>query len=83
MFAHIDKDKDGLWVKDEFLSNISFDRGKPNLMAVRPGGQGDVTESHVVWALHHSIPEVPSPLFYRDRIYLFSGKFVHEMKLPA
>ncbi len=95
MFAHIDKDKDGFWVKNEFLSNISFDRGKPNLMAVRPGGQGDVTESHVVWALHRSIPEVPSPVFYRDRIYLVcdggilsavdadNGKMIYRERLGA
>ena len=70
MFASIDKDKDGFWTKEEFLSRISFNRGKPNLLAVKPGGQGDVTESHVAWALHRNIPEIPSPVLYRDRIYL-------------
>ena len=70
MFHWIDRDKDGFWTKEEFLRHISFDRGKPNLMALRPGGNGDVTESHVVWALHRGIPEVPSPVLYRDRIYL-------------
>ena len=70
MFAYIDKDKDGFWTKKEFLGNISFNRGKPNLLAVRPGGQGDVTESHVAWALHRNIPEVPSPVLHHNRIYL-------------
>jgi hypothetical protein len=70
MFARTDKNKDGSWTKEEFLQSISFNRGKPNLVAVRPGGQGDATESHVAWALHRNIPEVPSPLLYRDRIYL-------------
>ena len=70
MFAGIDKDKDGFWTKEEFLSRISFDRGKPNLVAVRPGGHGDVTESHVTWALHRNIPEIPSPVLHRDHIYL-------------
>ena len=69
MFAWGDKDKDGFWTKEEFLGTISFDRGKPNLLAVRPGGTGDVTETHVVWALHRNIPEVPSPVLYRGRIY--------------
>ena len=95
MFTWIDKDKDGLWTKEEFLGNISFNRGKPNLVAVRPGGQGDVTESHVTWALHRSIPEVPSPVLHRDRIYLVcdggilcavdadNGKIIYRKRLGA
>ncbi len=70
MFLSIDRDKDGFWTREEFLSRISFNRGKPNLLAVKPGGQGDVTSSHVVWALHRNIPEIPSPVLHRDRIYL-------------
>ncbi|MCX5677126.1 MAG: PQQ-binding-like beta-propeller repeat protein, partial [Planctomycetota bacterium] len=49
MFAGIDKDKDGFWTRDEFLAGMSFRRGKPMLMAIRPGGKGDVTETHVTW----------------------------------
>jgi len=70
MFAGVDKDKDGFWTRDEFLARLSFRRAKPTLMAIRPGGQGDVTESHVTWQLHRDIPEVPSPVFYKDRLYL-------------
>lgn len=70
MFASVDKDKDGFWTRDEFVASMSFRRGKPMLMAIRPGGKGDVTETHVTWQLHRSIPEVPSPVFYKDRLYL-------------
>ncbi|HUT59419.1 MAG TPA: PQQ-binding-like beta-propeller repeat protein [Phycisphaerae bacterium] len=70
MFAGIDKDKDGFWTRDEFLANMSFDRGKPMLVAIRPGGKGDVTQTHVTWQLHRNLPEVPSPVFYKDRLYL-------------
>ncbi len=95
MFARTDKDNDGFWTKEEFLSSISFNRGKPNLLAVRPGGQGDVTESHVTWALHRNIPEVPSPVLHRDRIYLVcdggilgavdagNGKLIYRKRLGA
>jgi outer membrane protein assembly factor BamB len=72
MFAHIDNDDDGNWSKQEFLRNISFNRGKPNLLAIRPGGKGDIGESHVAWSLHRGIPEIPSPIFYGDRVYLIS-----------
>ncbi len=95
MFARTDKDQDGFWTKEEFLGSISFDRGKPNLLAVRSGGQGDATESHVAWALHRNIPEIPSPILYRGQIYLArdggilsavnanDGKVVYRQRLGA
>jgi len=95
MFHWIDKDKDGFWTREEFLGHISFNRGKPNLMAIRPGGNGDVTESHVDWALHRGIPEVPSPVLYQDRVYLVCdggilsavdadhGKMIYRKRLGA
>jgi outer membrane protein assembly factor BamB len=72
MFAGIDKDKDGYWSKKEFLNNLSFNRGKPHLMAVKPGGTGDITESHTKWDLHRGIPEIPTPLAANGRVYLVS-----------
>ena len=70
MFRQIDKDRDSYWSRDEFLNVMKFDRGKPRLMAVRPGGEGDVTETHVPWQMHRSLPEIPSPLFYDGTIYM-------------
>ena len=70
MLGWIDKDRDGFWTREEFVRNFSGGRGKPILMAVRPGGEGDVTESHVEWQLHRGIPEIPSPIFHDGRIYL-------------
>lgn len=95
MFAQIDKDKDGFWNKTEFLAAISFNRGKPNLVAVLPGGEGDVTENGLAWAIHRNIPEIPSPVLYQDRIYLIrdggiltivdaqSGRVIHRKRLKA
>lgn len=37
--------------------------------AVRTCGTGDVTESHRVWSEPKGVPEVPSPLLYRGRLY--------------
>ena len=95
MFDQIDANQDGYWTKDEFLRHLSFNRGKPNLVAVRPGGHGDLTQTHVDWALHRSIPEIPSPIFYQKRIYLVcdgglfsavdadNGKIVYRQRLRA
>ncbi len=66
----VDKNKDGFWTKEEFINHLSFNRGKPNLMAIKPDGSGDVTESHVTWALHRNIPEIPTPIFHQNRIYM-------------
>jgi outer membrane protein assembly factor BamB len=44
--------------------------GKPNvLLAVRPGGRGDVTESHVAWRAEGVGSGITSPVFYQDHIY--------------
>jgi outer membrane protein assembly factor BamB len=39
------------------------------LLAIRPGGEGDVSGTHVRWRENRSVPEVPTPLVYRDRVY--------------
>ena len=70
MLGWIDKNKDGYWSRDEWVANMSSKRGQPLLMAIRPGGKGDVTDSHVVWESRRNIPEIPSPLFHENRIYL-------------
>ena len=41
-----------------------------NLVAIRPDGQGDVTESHVVWRSRQGAVYVPSPICTDD--YLFT-----------
>lgn len=48
--------------------NTGFPRGE--IMAVRPDGTGDVTDTHVVWQARKSMPSKPSSLLIGD--YLFS-----------
>ena len=42
------------------------------LLAVRPNGQGDVTDSHVAWRLKRAVPLTPSPLLVGEELYLVS-----------
>lgn len=65
-----DKDKDRAWSEEEFMKGFKNKPGKPLLMAVRPGGSGDVTESHAAWSVNRNIPEIPSPLLHDGIIYL-------------
>jgi len=70
LFSWRDKDKDGFWTKEEFTADMSVGSGRPNLVAIRPGGRGDITDSHVSWSLRRGIPEIPSPIFHGGRLYL-------------
>ena|SRR5438876_492728 len=44
-------------------------QGESTLRAYRLGGQGDITERNFLWKNPRSLPNVPSPLFYRDVLY--------------
>lgn len=46
----------------------------PWLYAVRPDGQGDVTDTHVVWKLQRGAPLNPSPLIVGEELYLVSDQ---------
>lgn len=47
----------------------SSGRAGPTL-AIRPGGSGDVTETHIAWQTPRGSPFIPSPLVYGDYVYL-------------
>ena len=70
ILSWFDKDKDRAWSREEFMQGFNKKPGKPLLMAVRPGGSGDVTESHASWSANRNIPEIPSPLLHNGIIYL-------------
>jgi outer membrane protein assembly factor BamB len=45
---------------------------QPSLLAVRAGGSGDVTRTHIAWMLQRAAPLTPSPLLVGDELYLVS-----------
>lgn len=47
----------------------SSGRAGPTL-AIKPGGSGDVTQTHIAWESPRGSPFVPSPLLYGDYLYL-------------
>jgi outer membrane protein assembly factor BamB len=52
----------------------NHDYDHPELIAVKLGGAGDITESHVVWRVQRGAPSSPSPLLVGDELYLVSDK---------
>jgi outer membrane protein assembly factor BamB len=49
---------------------------KPNLLAIRTDGRGDVTSSHIAWKQDKQIPDQPSPVLAEGRIYVISSQGV-------
>ena len=52
----------------------NHDYDNPELLAVRLGGKGDVTESHIAWRLKRGAPSTPSPVLVGDELYFVSDK---------
>ena len=59
-----------------FFINSGGSPGATHLLAVRQGGVGDVTESHVVWKMTKDVPHESSPVLVRDLLYLLSDRGV-------
>ena len=84
---------------EEIRSNlVGFRTGPMNrtvALAVRTGGKEDVTQSQVLWKETKGVPEVPSPLVWKERVYLIrsggilvcrdldSGKLIYEERVGS
>jgi outer membrane protein assembly factor BamB len=69
-FPQVDRDKNGGISREEYdyFRNL-FDESRNVVMAIRPGGSGDITDSHVDWQSTRHVPFCASPLFDRGRIF--------------
>ncbi len=70
-FRAQDINRDGKLTKeDSDMMRELMARGENVLVAVKPGGKGELSEDRVAWKQTRGLPYVPSPLHYRGRIYL-------------
>lgn len=46
--------------------------GQTELLAVRLGGRGDVTDTHVLWRVDSMVPRTASPILVDDLLYMVS-----------
>ncbi len=65
------------------------------VIALKPGGKGDVTTTHLAWTTTRGAPHVPSPIFLDGRLYFTSdhgilschdgktGKLIWSERLPT
>ncbi len=49
---------------------------QPQLWAVRLGGQGDISESNVIWRIKKSVPNMPSPILVGEHVIFVSDQGV-------
>jgi outer membrane protein assembly factor BamB len=70
-FKSQDADGDGFITKKDWdqIQGL-MNKGENVLLAVKPGGAGDVTESNVAWKATRGLPYVPSALHYDGRVYI-------------
>jgi outer membrane protein assembly factor BamB len=67
-FNSMDSNKDGKHTRDEADDLQKFlSASKNSAFAVKPGGSGDVTKSHVVWKKNKGLPYVASAIAYRGQ----------------
>ena len=66
----VDANRDGKYTQEDWeIRKARNARAENLLIAVTPGGAGDISASHVAWKYWQGLPYVPSPLFYDGRIY--------------
>lgn len=45
------------------------------IIAVKPGGSGDITDTHKAWTVSHTRTDVPSPFVYDKDLFVWDGDF--------
>ena len=66
----VDLDRDGFLNEREWSFFRSRRASRNSVLAVRLGGIGDVTATHVLWTFEKSLPDVPAPLVYNGVVFL-------------
>lgn len=54
------------------LVYIAAGSGKRSLIAVRPDGSGDISESHIVWGTSRGAPKRPSQILIDDLLFMIN-----------
>jgi outer membrane protein assembly factor BamB len=68
--SDVDLDADGVLDERDWNYHRAKRAARNALLAVRPGGRGEVSASHVLWRIQKFLPNTPSPLLYEGLIYL-------------
>jgi outer membrane protein assembly factor BamB len=69
-FYLLDLDSNGSLDQRDWDFNRARRSARNILVAVRPSGRGDLTNTGVLWSMQKFLPNVPSPLLYEGVLYI-------------
>lgn len=70
-FTQCDRDKDGKITKAEYDEfRMLFDKSQNVMLSISPGGQGDISDTHIRWRVERFVPFCASPLYYNGRVFM-------------
>lgn len=73
-YRGFDVNRDGQVDRNDWTQlNASLAKGENVLVAVKPGGRGNISSTHVAWKATRGLPYVASPLWYDGRVYCFKN----------
>ena len=94
-WPHFDLDQDGYLGARDWEQYRNRSASVNSVMAIRLGGEGDMSDSAIKWRYHKSLPNVPSPLLYKGVLYMMkeggivtrldpeTGKVLKQARLPG
>jgi len=71
-FVFTDLDRDGFISETEWLSNVAVMSAENGLLAIKPPGRGEGAQGALVWKYTRAVPQLPTPLLYRDLLYMIN-----------
>lgn len=69
-FDVADLDVDGSLNQDEWAYYRAALDSENGMLAIRLGGSGDMSDTAIRWKYQRSVPQLPSPLLYRNVLYM-------------
>jgi len=69
-FQAFDLDRNGFVDEHEWNMYRQMMAAENGLLAIRMGGQGDMTASAILWKYQRPVPQVPSTLLYKGVLYM-------------
>jgi outer membrane protein assembly factor BamB len=82
-FIFIDLDQDGFITAAEWKKYIAVMAAENGLLALKPGGLGDITTSALRWKFQRAVPQLPTSVLYQNVLYMINDAGVLTTLDPA